>query len=333
MSGIETTKTIIKNSKKKFITGATGYVGRNFVDSLVKNGHIVYVLTRKESSFFSNNKNINVIVGDITDKISLPPDIGTIYHCAGVIYQPKEMEKVNVLGTQNIIDIALKNKCKLIHLSSAGVAGKTKEFIIDENTICNPQNAYELSKYEAEQIVTDAVIKKGLQAQILRPTTIFGVKENPETDSFFQLAKSMRNGYYKNIGRGIYNIVHIDEVVKAMELLDEANIPNGGIYILNNPIAYKDMDSLIKNLNPIIIKKTQTIPYSLVYIAAMVLTAICFIAKRKNPLTFSRLKALTNKRIYSQNKITETLPFKNTLAVEKYIKKVCEEYINLKLLP
>lgn len=318
---------------KKFVTGATGHVGQNLVNSLVKNGHMVYALTRKKTSVFPNNPNINILIGDIAGPISLPAGTDTIYHCAGVIYQPNEMEKVNVLGTQNIVDIAIKNKCKLIHLSSAGVTGKTKEFIIDENTICNPQNAYELSKYKAEQIITDAVIKKGLQAQILRPTTIFGVKENPETDSFFQLVKSIRNGYYKNIGQGIYNIVHIDEVVMAMELLDEKDVPAGGVHILNNPIAYKELDILIKNLDPVITKKTQTIPYPVACVAAIVLTITCFIARRKNPLTFSRLRALINKRIYSQNKITEDISFKNTLPVEEHIKKVCEKYISLGLLP
>ena len=77
--------------KKKFVTGATGYVGQHLVNSLIKNGYQVYVLTRQAFSIFSNNKNINVIIGDITDPIDLPPDIDTIYHCAGVIWETEQM--------------------------------------------------------------------------------------------------------------------------------------------------------------------------------------------------------------------------------------------------
>jgi len=294
--------------KKKFVTGATGYVGQHLVNSLIKNGYQVYVLTRQAFSIFSNNKNINVIIGDITDPIDLPPDIDTIYHCAGVIWETEQMEKVNVLGTKNIVEIAIRNNCQLIHLSSAGVIG--------------PHNAYEWSKYRGEKKVLDG-IKIGLKAHILRPTTIFGPGKNREGNSFLELIKSMRSGSFKNIGQGIYNIVHIDEVVKGMLELSEANIPYGDIYMVNNPIAFRDIDILVKSLPPTMTKKTKTIPYPVAWFAALVLTLICFITRQKNPLTFSRLKALTNTTAYSQNKIIEVIHFKNTLPIEEYIKKVC----------
>jgi len=294
--------------KKKFVTGATGYVGQHLVNALLEKGHQVCILTRKESAVFSNNKNINIIIGDITDPISLPPDIDTIYHCAGVIWETEQMEKVNVLGTKNIVEIALRNNCQLIHLSSAGVI--------------NPHNAYEWSKYRGEKIVLDG-IKIGLKAHILRPTTIFGPGKNKEGNSFLELLRSMRSGAYKNIGQGIYNIVYIDEVVKAMVQLSEANIPYGGIYLVNTPISFRDMDIVVKNIPPVIAKKTGTIPYPVAWFAALVLTFIYFITRQKNPLTFSRLKALANTTAYSQNKIIETINFKNALPVEEYIRKVC----------
>lgn len=296
--------------KKIFITGATGYVGQRLVNSLIEKGYLVYVLTRKESSIFSNKKNINVIIGNITDPIDLPHNIDTIYHCAGVIWETEQMEKVNVLGTKNIVEVAIQNNCQLIHLSSAGVI--------------NPHNAYEWSKYKGEKVVLDG-IKIGLKAHILRPTTIFGPGENREGNSFLELIKSMRSGSYKNIGKGIYNIVHIDEVVKAMVELSEANIPYGDIYVINNPMAFRDIDILVKSLPPAITKKTKTIPYPVAWLATFVLTLICFITRRKNPLTFKRLRALTNTTAYSQNKIVEIIHFKNTLGVEEYIKKVCSD--------
>lgn len=316
---------------KKFITGATGYIGRNLVNSLIKNGNSVCILTRKETSIFVNSDNIKIIIGDITDSILLPPDIDTIYHCAGVINQIDEMERVNVQGTQNIVNIALKNNCKLIYLSSAGIIGNTKEKILDENTECHPHNLYELSKYKAEQIVIRA-ISDGLNAQILRPSTIFGFKESPQKDSFFQLAKSMRTGLYRDIGYGIYNIVHIDEVINALIMLDKPDLPNGGIYQLSNTITYQDMDILVKNLKPAIDKKTQTIPYPIAYLVMITLTVLCFIIHKKNPLTFSRLRALTNKSIYSQDKIIRTLDFKNAISIEEYIVSICEQYISKGLL-
>lgn len=302
-----------KNNKKVLVTGATGYVGYNLVNSLIeKRGYEVYILTRQESHIFSNDKNVHQIIGDITDPIILPPGIDTIYHCAGVIWEIEQLEKVNALGTKNIVDIAIKNKCQLIHLSSAGAI--------------DPHNAYEWSKYRGEKIVLEAT-KIGLKAHILRPTTIFGPGKNREGNSFMELIKSMRNGYYKNIGHGVYNIVHVDEVVNAMIMLSEANIPHGNIYLINNPVAFRDMDIWVKSIPPVITKKTKIIPYPVAWLIALVLTLTCFITRRKNPLTFSRLRALANPTAYSQDKIVKAINFKNTLPVEEYIKKVGSELL------
>lgn len=319
------------NNQKILVTGATGFIGKSLVHALLSGGYTVYALTRQESSAFLG-ENVKVIASDITGPIDLPKDIKTIYHCAGVVNKPEEMEKVNVLGTQNIVNIALQNNCKLIYLSSAGIIGDTKKTLLDENTECCPQNDYEISKYKAEQIVL-AGIKRGLKAHILRPVTVFGVKKNPETDSFFHLLKSMRSGYYKNIGHGIYNIVHIDEVVKALQILGETNIPYGDTYIVSNAITYEDMDALVKNIPPATTKKTWAIPYPIAIILTAILSACYVLVNKKSPLTFPRLKALTSKKVYSQKKLIESTSFKNSLPVEEYLKIVCKYYIERGLLP
>ncbi|MDB5188986.1 MAG: nucleoside-diphosphate-sugar epimerase [Candidatus Nomurabacteria bacterium] len=316
----------MKNSKKIFVTGATGYVGRHLVQDLIKKGYTLYVLTRNDSSIFSDDPAITVITGDITGTIDLPSDVSTIYHCAGVIYDEKEMDRVNVRGTKNIAALAYKHGCNLIHLSSAGVIGSTAETVIDERTACHPGNAYEISKYKAEQVISDAV-KQGLRAQILRPTSIFGPHIGVKKDSFFQLVKSMRNGLYKAVGHGMYNIVHIDEVIKALELLDNPRLPSGSIYIVNNPISYANMDVLVKNIPPVITRKTVSVSYPVAWVSAALLTVVCRMANKKNPLTFSRLRALTSRKTYSQSKIVETLSFKNAFSIETHISKTCEQYI------
>ena len=322
----------VTTNKKVLITGATGYVGQRLVLSMLEENYTVYILTRKRESIFTKNKQVTTIIGDIADPIDLPGDIETIYHCAGVIREPSEMEHVNIIGTKNIVDLALRYNCKLIYLSSAGIVGKTKEKILDERTSCNPQNAYEISKYKAEQIVL-AGINKGLKTHILRPSTIFGVKEHPEQDSFFQLLKSMRTGYYKNVGQGIYNIVHIDEVVSVLKLLDRTNAPFGEIYIISNAIAYNDLDILVKNIPPVVRKTTANIPYPIAYGISVILSLLCPMVGKKNPLTLSRVSALTNQQIYSQEKLLKETGFKNTLPVENHLRAVCKTYIELGLLP
>ena len=312
----------MENSTEKkhvLVTGATGYVGRHLVDFLLQKKYEVYVLTRNKQSVFSGQNLVHTIIGDITDDFALPNGIQTIYHCAGVIYQKDEMDKVNIQGTKNIVALAIKNNCTLIYLSSAGITGKTNETIITENTPCHPQNAYEISKYTAENSVLEAIKHNGLRAQILRPTTIFGAGKNTKEDTFLKLIQTMRTDWYKQIGDGVYNIIHVDEVVRALWLLDQDTVPNGAIYILNTPIHYKQLDSIVKSTTPTITQKTQTIPYAVAYLGTLFLTIVCSILHKKNPLTFSRLKALTNTQIYSADKIKKELFFVPQKTVEQYI--------------
>lgn len=315
---------------KVYVTGATGYVGRYLVDSLVKDGLTVYALSRRKSGETFFDPKVQVITGDITDQIDIPDGVGTVYHCAGVIFENDQMERVNVTGTQRIVEAALNRKCRLIHLSSAGVVGDTKEKFIDESVECNPRNVYETTKYKAENIVKNA-ISHGLKAHILRPTIIFGLGRKPDKDSFLQLVKAMKNGSYRNIGSGIYNIVHVNEVVRAMRFLENDNIPNGGVYFLNSPIAFKEMEDIVKSE----ISKTggsSTVPYAIALCAAIVFTAISYVTGKRMPLTVSRLRALTNDKVYSQEQIIKTTSYKPLLAVEEYIRKVILDYKSMELL-
>lgn len=133
---------------------------------------------------------------------------------------------------------ALERGCRLIHLSSAGVVGKSKNYLIDENTICQPGNIYESSKYKAEKIVLDG-IANGLRAQILRPTIIFGAGHNENQDSFLQLLKAMKRRRYRNIGKGIYNLIHVNEVVRVMRMLDSDAVQMGVSISLIHPYIFE----------------------------------------------------------------------------------------------
>lgn len=312
-------------NRKKFVTGATGYVGQRLVQALAKEGFTVYALSRKETDFFADLPNVHVIIGDITDEVRLPSGIETIYHCAGVIRNEEEMEQVNVQGTKYMVDLALTHDCMLVYLSSAGIVGKTDVLIIDEHTPCHPHNAYEISKYKAEQIVNDAA-KKGLRTQSLRPTTVIGPNLNPKNNGFLQLARSMRGGMYRQIGDGIYNSIHIDEVVRALVMLDDKDLQNGGVYIINDPIPYKTMNVIVKALPPAVVSKTRSLPKIVACGAVIMLSFFYFLIGKPNPFRMARLKALVRPSMYSQKRL-ESIGFALHKDVAQHITETCEGYI------
>lgn len=318
------------DKKNVFVTGATGFIGRHLIAYLLNENLSVYALTRRKDSDL--DRRVKIIASDITERFAIPYGITTIYHCAGVFSQKDQMENVNIRGTQNIVKIALEQNCRLIHLSSAGVVGKVKDNYIDENMSCNPQNLYEQTKLEAEKIVKKG-IDKGLKSQILRPTIVFGVGRDPSNDSFLQLVASMKSGRFRTIGDGgIYNIIHVNEVVRAMRSLDNDTVHNGGVYFINAPITFKEMYRIVQEETKGKVNELSHIPYSMALGAAAIFGAISLIFGKKMPLTFSRVKALTNKVIFSQKRLLEMTPYHPLSGSEEYIKQVCREYTEKGLL-
>jgi len=314
-----------------FLTGATGFVGGHLLANLLKDNVSVVAMTRQKEPDILKHKTSNhngklqFFRSDIRNKINLPVGITSLYHCAGVISQEEKMQEVNVEGTHRVVKAALERGCRLIHLSSAGVVGKSKNRLIDENTICKPQNVYESSKYEAEKIVLDG-IANGLQAQILRPTTIFGAGRKENQDSFLQLLRAMKRGTYRNIGNGIYNLIHVNEVVRVMRMLDSDAPHNGGIYFINTPIYFRDMDRIVKKATTGKSEESFNIPYGAAVLAGVGFSLLAKLSRRNMPLTLSRVRALANRKMYSQERLVRILKYQPLFSVEEYVEKMCNYY-------
>ena len=124
------------------VTGATGLIGVSLVRTLlcmnrVKNLNIhVWALIRnreKAKSIYRellNRKDLSLIVGDVTEKISVEKKVDYIFHCASVttskfmVSNPVETLLISVEGTKNVLDFAKENKCKsVIYVSSMEMYG------------------------------------------------------------------------------------------------------------------------------------------------------------------------------------------------------------------
>jgi dihydroflavonol-4-reductase len=108
------------------VTGASGFVGSWLVRRLIEQKETVYVLHRTNSSLDDlQGLSFKSCIGDITDLSSLQKavqDVDTVFHLAGVVgytrSQRGQMERVNVHGTQNVVDAIKKTGKKLVYMSS-----------------------------------------------------------------------------------------------------------------------------------------------------------------------------------------------------------------------
>ena len=145
--------------KKILVTGGTGSIGSEIVRRLLQyKPSVIRVYARGESEQFdlqhelSGYRNIRYLVGDVRDKERLAraaQNIDVIFHAAALKhvpvceYNPFEAVKTNVIGTQNIIDVAFD-------------VGVKRVVFISTDKATNPHNVMGATKLLAERMIAAA---------------------------------------------------------------------------------------------------------------------------------------------------------------------------------
>lgn len=327
------------------VTGGTGLVGSHLLYELTSSGLKTKALKRSTSSlknlintfktYTSEYKNllnkIEWIDGDVNDKLSLGEackGVSTIYHCAAMVsFNPEDKEKmhsINVDGTANIVEICIKNKIRLCHVSSIASLGDYKDEPIDEYSCLNPntaQSEYSYSKLNSEEIVWEGV-NRGLNMVIVNPSIILGFGHwNSGSSKLISTVAEGLNFYTK--GRTGY--IDVRDLCRAMHLLTESNIKSERFILNGGNYTYKELFYTIAEALKLKPPK---------YYASRPLTNIAWrIAKLKSLLTGR--KAILTKEIafsshniseFNGNKITNYLQNFKYTALKTTIEDICEAY-------
>ena len=141
--------------KKILITGGSGSIGKKIVKELVKyDVDVIRVLDNNETDLFNlendiNSNKVKVFVGDIKDGQRLKTvfkGIDIIFHAAAYKhvplceYNPLDAVKTNILGTQNVIDMAI-------------LCDVEKVILISTDKAVNPSNVMGATKFLAERLI------------------------------------------------------------------------------------------------------------------------------------------------------------------------------------
>lgn len=195
------------------VTGGTGMVGRRIVERLLSDGYDVRVLTRADHR---DTPNLSYICGDLADQHLLSRFLSgaeLVFHCAAELHDVSMMRSINVEATEKLLEACKSMPIKYFcFVSSAGVIGLTDQTVVDENTACNPQNEYEITKCEAEKRVVRERV--GTHTVILRPTNVI----DNEKPGAFRLA--MDKGWLNRLkvfikGGECAHLVHAQDVACA----------------------------------------------------------------------------------------------------------------------
>ena len=184
------------------ITGGAGFIGSNFIlywmknnptDQIINLDALTYAGNRESLSSLANNSNYKFIKGDICDRDivdSLMKEVDIVVHFAAESHVDRSIldstpfVKTNVLGTQVLLDSALKNgKKRFHHISTDEVFGtlplNTKEkFTL--KTPYAPRSPYSASKAASDHLVRSYFITHGLPITISNCSNNYGPYHFPE---------------------------------------------------------------------------------------------------------------------------------------------------------
>ncbi len=250
-----------------FVTGATGFIGRNLVEQLLEREGTIYVLVREGSRgrleelrnrWGADEDRIVPVVGDLSqehlgcgDQISeLKGKVDHFFHLAAIYDMTADAESqrvANVEGTREAVKLAKELDAKHFHMvSSIAAAGLYKgtftEDMFDEAEKVD-NHPYFQTKHESEAVVRE---ESEVPWRIYRPGIVVGDSETGEMDKidgpyyFFKLLQRARNivpQWFPGIGiegRKI-NIVPVDFVAKAMDHIAHIEGLDGQAFHLTDP--------------------------------------------------------------------------------------------------
>jgi dihydroflavonol-4-reductase len=239
---------LVLSASKVLVTGATGFVGRNLVEALKKQGCCITCLVRDSNkSHIIQKAGVHPIIGDLNDKAALRKavqGIDVVFHIAGAIKASKLRQylEANQFGTRRLLEAVAEfnpNLSRFVHMSSLSAAGPSNNMhSLTEGEMPKPISWYGESKLRSEQEVLQ--FSKAIPATILRPSAVYGPRDM-ETLLIFRMIK---RGFMFTPGAPSrrFSLIHVDDLADACIKAAEVNTPSGEIYYISRPEAYEWQD-------------------------------------------------------------------------------------------
>jgi len=186
---IRKNKLMALKKKTILVAGGAGFIGSHLCDVLLTQGHFVIALdnlitgSRKNIAHLAKHKRFKFIKADVSKVTKIKAD--EIYHLASPASPPYfqkyaiEIFKANIWGAYNLLELAKKNKARMLFASTSEVYGQPlqhpqKETYFGNVNTVGIRSCYDESKRAAEALCMDYHRKFGVDLKIIRIFNTYG---------------------------------------------------------------------------------------------------------------------------------------------------------------
>jgi len=247
------------------VTGGAGFIGSNFVPYILGNyadyeavnlDALTYAGRLDNLAEVKNNPRYKFVQGRIEDgKLvdKLMKDIDVVINFAAEshvdrsILEPQVFITTNVLGTQILLDAALRHKVKLFYqISTDEVYGAlklgTKEKFTEESPL-RPNSPYSASKTSADLLIRAYYHTYDLPVVISRCSNNYGPKQHPEKFIPTVIITAVNDKPVPIYGDGLYvrDWIHVLDHCRAIDLIMHKGKP-GEIYNVGADNEWANID-------------------------------------------------------------------------------------------
>ena len=230
--------------KRVLVTGGAGFIGSNFVRRTLEDAYpglegaevvvldaLTYSGNLENLASVADSPRYEFVEGDIRDSELLDrilPGVDAIVHFAAESHVDRSVKdsgifvETNVLGTQRLLDAALRNQTpRFVHVSTDEVYGSIAEGSWDEERPLEPNSPYSASKAGSDLLARSYFRTQGMNLSITRCSNNYGPFHFPEKVIPLFVTNLIDDKHVPLYGEGnnIRDWLHVDDHTRGIAMV------------------------------------------------------------------------------------------------------------------